>query len=70
MFVLTLASDEFVNYSVTVIHIDSRGLIEGFPMATSFISRDVLAVPTGKRNGADQVYVTSIGEYTLYRRFK
>ena len=67
IFVLALASREFVSYSITVIGMNElKALIEGFPIATSFISRSEGALPvhTGKGNGASQVYVTLMRECT------
>ena len=58
IFVPTLASGEFVNYSITVIRMNSWRLIEGFQIATSLILREALP-------GAGQVpYVTSMKECT------
>ena len=65
-FVLTFASGECVNYSIMVIRMNSRHLIEGFAIAASFISREALA-HTGKGNGhVDE----GIHRTDLYRRSK
>ena len=65
-FVLTFASGEFVNYSITVIRMNSRRLIEGFAIVASFISREAL-VHMGKGNGHVDEGIHRMG---LYRRFK